>query len=205
MRIIMESLTIFMIHFIKILEYDTKPNDSDAFDYLCAVASQKIDPPSLKPKSLHLDTPVVFYSPLRRSAECLKMERPSRYIPSSLLKEIPFDMKQMCPKEEWLTGKSALVRKRFKDRFIKDQLLMKKEDIFEEVRKILAQCCSAAGTSEVSVVSHSFRMKIIQAFLGTKGRIEEEASLIHGYIHDDRKTFEFGKGFSIAENDLSFL
>lgn len=193
-----------MIRFVKILEYDTKPKDKDTFGYLCAVASQEIDPPTLKPKSLRLDTPVVFHSPLRRAVECLAMREDMRYISISSLKEIPFDMRSMCREEEWLAGKSSLVRRKFKEHFVENQLMMERDDIFEEIRKLLTQLYLFARTSEVSVVSHSFRMKVIEAFIGTMGRIEKEPTLIHEYIHDDRRTFGFGEGFSVSEDDLSF-
>lgn len=194
-----------MIHLIKILEYDRKPNDKDAFDRLCNIASQKIDPPSLRPGSLRLNASVVFYSPLRRSAECLRMERNVLYIPTPLLKEIPFDMREMCSKEEWIREKSALVRRKFRESFMEDRLMEKRGDIFRAAKEFLAQYRSFIKTSDVSAVSHSFRMKILEAFIKTKGRIEEDPSLISLYIHDDEKTFEFGEGFDVGENDILFL
>ncbi len=193
-----------MIHFIKILEYDIRPNDRESFNYIYAVASQEIDPPTLKPNSLFFDTPIVFHSPLRRAVECLKIRDGTRYVPVSLLKEIPFNIRKMCSKEEWFMDGSVLVRRKFKEHFVKNQLMMNRNEILEETKKFLARCYLLSKTSEISVVSHSFRMKIIEAFIRTKGRIEKEPSLIHDYINDGIKTFGFGEGFSVAEDDLSF-
>ncbi len=55
------------------------------------------------------------------------------------------------------------------------------------------------------LISHSFRMKLIEAYIKTDGQIEQKPELIHKYILDDKKTFDFGKGISLNVNKLRRL
>ena len=45
------------------------------------------------------------------------------------------------------------------------------------------------------MISHSFRLKIIEAYLKTQGRIMNDPKLIEKYIKNSKKTFDFGEGF----------
>jgi hypothetical protein len=58
--------------------------------------------------------------------------------------------------------------------------------------------------SPISVVSHSFRLVIIRAFIKTKGHIVDDPFLIYDYMQSGQKTFTFEEKFSFAEEDLSF-
>jgi len=193
-----------MINFIKISEYETKPSDKDVFGYLCDVVSQKIDPPTLKPRSLRSDASIVFHSPLRRAVECLELKGGVRYIPTPSLREIPFDMRLMCSKEEWVFGGSNLIRHKFKEFFVANRLGSSREDIIRETRNFLARCYVLSRLSEITVVSHSFRLKVIEAFIKSQGSLSKDPFLIYEYIKDDEKTFCFESGFSVAENSLAF-
>lgn len=193
-----------MINFIKISEYETKPKNRDVFGYICDVASQKINPSTLKSGSLRFDTPIIFHSPLRRAVECLEVKENVRYFSDVSLREIPFDMSRMCSREEWSVERSKIVRRRFKEFFISDRLLISRNEIIRETRNFLARCYILSKTSGITVVSHSFRLKIFEAFIKSQGGLTQTPSLIYDHIKDDKKTFEFGEGFSVAEEDLSF-
>jgi len=186
-----------MVNFIKVLEYDLKPDDPQVFEYLSSITSQEYDPPSLRAKELYFDSGIVFYSPLRRSIETVSTS--SNVISKSLdsLKEIPFILPKLCTKEEWSEQKSLIVRKRFKEYLIQDKLPISREKLWLEIEDIIKICLEAEEKFNcVNVVSHSFRMKLIEAYIKTKGGIVTKPELVHDYIIDNQKTYDFGTGFS---------
>jgi len=190
------------IEFIKTLKYESKPTNTDVFEYLSALTTQSIDPPSISNTYIHTNAEVVFHSPLRRVVDTLEFKKDIKYIKTDRLSEILFDIKKLCSKEEWQKEKSDIVRKRFKEFFIKDQLPMKRSVIFNEIKSILKDCLSQSESFDIAVVSHSFRLKLIEAFISTEGKIVNNPVLIHKYILDDRKTYEFGTGFIIERKEL---
>ncbi len=194
-----------MIKFIKTLEYETRPENTDVFDYLCDVASQKIDPPTKSMRLFDLESDIVIYSSARRVAETIKINNKTRYIKTSLLKEIPFDLRSLCAKTEWEQGGSAAVRKGFIKAFIDDTLLLPRERIFNEIKKILDFCAKQSTFQEIAVISHSFRLKIFEAFIYTEGDIEKNSCLIKCFIQPEQKTYDFGKGFSVSKKRISSL
>ena len=186
-----------MITFTKILAYELRPLGKDIYEYVAGVASQQIDPPSLQKSGLVPVASVVLYSPLKRALECLSKQSGAEYISMNELAEIPFDLRKMCTEEEWNTQGSVLVRRKFKEMFVTDTLSIPRVQIFREVKAVIAQC-KEYGTKDIQVVSHSFRLKIIQAFIATKGDIEKHPERIGEFIADDVKTFDFGKGFEVV-------
>ena len=186
-----------MIQFIKILRYETKPPSGDVFDYLCGVTTQHIDPPTASFGELMLNADVIFHSNLRRAKECIHIAPSIKYIASSFLNEVPFDLRDICPREEWEHEGSVAVRRKFKQAFIEDGLLIKRSELFREIEMTVAACRREEKTSKVAIVSHSFRLKLIEAFLVTGGDIRENPLLIHRFIHDEKKTYEFGGGFTL--------
>jgi len=191
-----------MITFIKTLPYQLKPKGRDVFEHLSDLGLQKIDPPTLSENPLSITADVIFYSPLKRVADTIKNR--TRAIKKESLREIVFDMKAMCSKEEYQEYKSVIVRKRFKEFFIKDKLPVKREVIFNEIEALLKES-RFSGKKDIAVVSHSFRLKIIEAFIKTKGEVRHKPELIHKYIFDNEKTYPFGGGFSIDSKELDFL
>jgi len=188
-----------MITFIKILEYCLKPAQTDTFDYLAEVTSQRLDPPTLKPEGLPINEGIVLFSPLKRAKDCIKEIKAVRYLELPELKEIPFELKNICAKEEWESEKSTAVRKRFKEAFIADNLSLSREQIFFEIKHLLALVRRCEKEYEnVTLISHSFRLKIIEAYLATGGEIVFKPCLIHDFIFDNEKTYEFGSGFRLS-------
>ena len=186
----------FMVQFVKILEYELNPENEDVFKYLCELTKQVIDPPSKAPGKLELIADVALCSPLRRSVECLKENAEIEYIPMRELREIPFDLEKICSREEMDREGDAIVRRNFKKAFIEDRLLTPRKELFEETKKVLNLCQKLSRQGKtVAVVSHSFRLKLIEAFLNTRGELEKNPKLIENYIFDDKKTYEFGEGF----------
>ncbi len=195
-----------MITFIKTLRYETNPKETDVFEYLTLLGLQKIDPASTANSFLTLDADVIFYSPLKRVATTIRLPKHKKItaVKKDALKEIVFDLEKLCSKQEYQKYKSKIVRRRFKEAFIQDALPVKRAFIFREIKDIL-RLCLIYQEATVAIVSHSFRLKIMEAFIKTKGKIISNPALIHTYIFDDQKTYEFGEGFTIDTKDLQFL
>jgi len=190
------------IKFIKTLAYKIRPENEDVFEYLSALTMQKIDPPSISNTYIQTNAKTVFHSPLKRVIDTLELKRGVKYIRTDELSEILFDIGQLCTRQEWQEKKSDIIRQRFKEFFIKDRLPVKRIQIFDEIRGVLNDCLSQPKSFNVAVISHSFRLKLIEIFIDTKGRITNDPALIHKYISDNQKTYEFGGGFSIKRNIL---
>ena len=173
------------------------PKIGDHFSYVCGVLNQTIDPPTVCPKAIKTSTQVVFYSPLRRSSECLYRADNQSYFVSNNLKEIPFALNRFITEDDWKKEGSALVRRSFKEAFKTDRLDIKRDKLFEEIQSFLS-LCKSLGEKEITAVSHSFRLKIFEAFLSTKSKIVSSPNLIENYIFDGDRTYDFGGGFEIV-------
>ncbi len=194
-----------MITFIKLLKYKTPSENADGFDYAANLGLQKIDPSTEQPRALDAPATIIIHSNMRRVIECVDFRADKKYIPRNELREILFDLRKMCEKGEWEKEKSRAVRREFVNSFIKDTLPIKRAKILEEAKSILSLCYKLSEKKGVSVISHSFRLKVIEAYIGTSGKLESNPSLLGKYIHADKKTFEFGEGFKIDRSVLMDL
>jgi hypothetical protein len=185
-----------MIKFLKILEYELRPNNVNVYDYISAVVSQEIDPPSLKKGELFIDAPLVFCSSLKRAMDCIQNIPTTEYVFMPELKEILFNFKEICSQEEWSNYGSKIVRKKFKKMFQSDSFSVSRKKIFDEIKYVLGEC-KKRKNQNIVIVSHSFRLKLIEAFIKTKGKIEKNPEIIEDFIKDDEKTYNFGSGFEI--------
>jgi len=118
---------------------------------------------------------------------CLKISPEKKYIATDELREIPFPLSKLCTRDEWEEKGSVVVRKRFKEAFIKDSLLVKRTTLFDEIKSVLRLCDAEFASQDIAVVSHSFRLKLFEAFLGTNGKIVRKPELIDRFIKDDEK------------------
>ena len=191
-----------MINFIKTPAYETRSRNEDVFDYLCRLGLQLIDPPPQQPGVLDLSANLVLHSPMRRVKEALALSSKTRFVEMHSLREIPFDLAAFVTREEWGKYGSALIRDRFKEAFIKDQFPIKRTTLIEEIKQVLRRCNDEPVGSNIFVVSHSFRLKIIEAFLKTEGRLADNPELIHKYLKAEEQTYKFCHGFSISNNSL---
>lgn len=193
-----------MIKFIKMLAYDLRnKGDKLDFEWVRNVTLQKEDPESLNPGGLEQikDAEIVFHSPLRRVVQCFPEISGIKMICLNSLREIQFDLREFCTEEEFLEKGSAIVRRQFKDFFIQDKLLIPRNQIFQEVKEVL-KFCVESQVLRIAVVSHSFRLSMIEAFIETGGTIETNPSLVHDFIFDDKKRFNFGEGFTVDRSQI---
>lgn len=201
-HLLLQAPSFIMIHFIKTLRYQRHTQGADGFSYVCALLRQEIDPPSAAQASLLLSTPTVFYSPLRRVRDTIVPETRARYQILDALREIPFDLRTFCSHEDWSQRGSAAVRESFINAFVRDDLLETRRQIFSDARDLLKQIVAASIRGDVTVVSHSFRLKVIEALLRTRGDIEREPALIRHHILPQERTYQFGARFSVSAGEI---
>lgn len=185
-----------MITFYKILSYELRPTGQDVYDYLRALGRQEVDPSSLELGQLHPDAKIVYHSPLRRAIKCLAKDANYRLINDQRLREIPFDLDELCGRSAWEQEGSVAVRRGFVRSFIADTLPVSRQSLGEETRTFLEILDAHSQDEPVAVVSHSFRLKLIQAYLETGDQIEQEPDRLARFISPDKKTFAFGESFS---------
>ena len=184
------------ILFKKTYSYRSSPTNGDSFEYVSKLALQKINPLPDKQNSVSFKQKKVLYSPLRRVEKSLVRNTEDRYVCNEKLKEVIFDIKKMCTRAEYEEGKSKIVRKKCKEFFINDKIPQKRKELFSEIEAVLKEL-RKTHENEVVVLSHSFKLKLFEAYIKTNGEIKKKPELIHKFIHDNKKTFEFGKGFTI--------
>ncbi len=191
------------IHFIKIKKYQLQPLLPEGeFEYISKVLNQTHDPSSLEPKSLKCVESIILHSPLKRCLECMDYSTSAQAIEMSELREIPFDIKGKITEEEWEEKRSDAVREAFVNSFIEDTLMISRKDLKAEIEKVLSMCKKMAKTKNIEVISHSFRLKVIEAYIKTNGRVFNNVQLIREFVPLKQKTYEFGEGFDIKSSDI---
>jgi hypothetical protein len=184
------------ILFKKTCAYQSSPQSGDVFEYVSNLALQKINPDSDQKGAVDFTQKYIFYSPLHRVEQSINKVPGHRYICENSLAEVVFDISKMCTREEYEKQKSTLIRKKFKQFFIEDTLPQKRSELFSEIESILRKI-KETHEEEVVVFSHSFKLKLFEAYIKTKGQIKDKPELIHTFIDDTKKTYEFGESFSI--------
>lgn len=142
-----------------------------------------------------VDTPV-FSSTVKRGCETARVlaniDSKSIYR-TCFLNEIKFDLTKLLTEQEYEKQGSSLVRKRFIEAFINDELLEKRKSIEKRVKLFLLKLDSLPK-GRYLVISHSFYMKIFQIYLNEKDLFFDPGKLRECFDYQQR-TFDFGKGF----------
>lgn len=187
-----------MIQFIKIAPYELHPEDKDTYQYLADLTMGRTDPPSLAPSSLSPDADIILCSPLRRAIECVQTPANAILIPTKELAEVRFNLETLCPRDVWNIHGSASVRKAFVEAFIADTLEETRETILSDIEHLLAECDSYTQAGKTAAcISHSFKMKLIQGYIATKGTLAQHPERVREFIVETEHTFAFGGGFEI--------
>jgi len=187
------------IQFVKTLSYNTKGD----WGYVDGILSQRIDPPSNANASFYFPSgSIVLHSTLRRVTETLGPNRSVHLIEMFELREVPFNLGERASGErEFQEQPSVFVRKRFKESFCSDTLFVSRVRLFAEIRAVLIRALEQKS-GQTAVISHSFRLALIDAFIKTSGEIMTNPRLIHDFIIDDKKTRGFGESFFIVRKDI---
>lgn len=194
-----------MIYFKKIAPYTLKPKDTDVYQYLSDLTMQRIDPPSNKTAYIDVPTKILLHSSLQRAVDSIPGRKDIETTACKALNEVPFNMDAVCGRALWEMDGSVAVREGFIESFIADTLPISRNELFREIHEALQSIQVALKQNEsVTVLSHSFKMKLIEAHIKTKGLIETKPKLIHEYISREEKTYEFLEGFEIPNSALRY-
>lgn len=192
-----------MIKFIKTQPYQLRPPNEDIYMYLTSIGLQIFDPPPLQPQQLVTTASNVYYSPLKRVKESLILQSNTKYIEVAELAEIPFDLHQLCSKKLWEKEGSIAVRREFVKAYVASKLPVATQDLIKQTKDILRILAKYPEETSIEAISHSFRLKLIEAFIDTEGRLEYQPELITYFIHPDQKTFAFGESFEVSKIQIT--
>lgn len=187
------------IKIVKIASYGSNILKLNKYDFYTRSSRQEIDP--------GVDTPISYELQYKKhsykKAYCSELERAiasARYLSKKVvgikeLNEIKFDLKKLLSREEYMKYGSKLVRERFVNAFIEDNLLEPRKSVMTRVDKLIDRF-SKSIDDEFVCVSHSFFMKVLEASIDGCD-LSRSPELIRGYIDVDQKTYKFGEGFII--------
>lgn len=191
-----------MIYFRKILEYDPTFNGRyDEYGGYSKITLQEADPVIITNQSYKLDIPEnifkpIFSSPLRRAKQTANKYFQTEEIDIlNDLREIKFDMHKLLSESEYQKERSNLVRERFIEAFINDELAENRQNIEARVNSVLKKLRKLEPNNYL-VISHSFFLKIMECYLIEK-ELFKNPTLIKDHFNPLKKTFEFGKGFDV--------
>lgn len=181
------------VFFRKTTEYDLKYDDNNRFLYLISLGLQKVDPAPLHVFHNLQKVDLIFCSNLSRAKDSLPLCLKNIFLYKEL-KEVIFNIEDFCSEKEFYKLGSYIIRKKFKEYFIKDKLPISREKIFIEIEKVLQDLCNTSAKS-ILVISHSFRLKVFEAYIKTNGEIKKKPYLINKFITNKEKTYNFEEGF----------
>ncbi len=142
----------------------------------------------------------IFSSSLKRgyqSAEAFREHyKDKKIVKTELLNEIKFDLKKLVSEKEFEQEGSKLVRKRFIEAFIKDDLSEKRSEIQKRMDDFMKIFSNREGAT-VLAISHSFFMKILEIYLKDKKLFENPEILLKEF-DPMQKTYGFGTGFEFV-------
>jgi len=174
------------ITFRKISRYAVPKTSTRVADLLIG----ELDPPSLRNEPRVTDTPTLCSTALRArmSITGLKINYTDR------LEEIKFDpVKILGLKSN--TINSQQVREAFIRGWISNQLAKSRQQIIQDTIWVIKQ---AKHYPHCLVISHTFRLTIIRAYLIEGGCLLQEPKLIHKYIQPENKLLAFDQEFSYS-------
>jgi|SRR3989344_8656224 len=135
----------------------------------------------------------IFASDLRRGKETARLYRSSgiEFLPE--LREVKFSLKNLMTKKEYEVHGSDLVRQRFVEAYVDNDLAEKRQNIKDRVVSVLKRL-KRLPEGEYLLVSHSFFMKILEIYI-SKGDVFKKTDLLKKYLNPLKKTYNFQEGF----------
>src|SRR3989338_7882359 len=121
------------IYFRKTTTYDLGKGTQDVFEYLQKIGLQTIDPKPLTQFQSFQDATIIFCSSLSRVKDSLPLHTSYKIHELDELREVLFNLKLLCTEEEFTKEGSIIIRRKFKEFFIKDQLPVTRKLLFSEI------------------------------------------------------------------------
>lgn len=190
----------------KIFPYDPTFNGKySKYDGYKLIALQKNSPNinkiiNIEPIELNS---LIFTSPLKRAEETAgsisKKLKLNSIVIVKELSEVLFDLQNLVSKDEYEKFGSALVRKRFIEAFISDELEESRGKLEKRIKKLLKKI-ERLPDGNYLLISHSFFMKILQVYL-KENKLFLEPEILRKEFNYRKKTFDFGKGFDFQMKD----
>lgn len=183
---------------IKTLPYDPRQDeDQDMFSGYCCVTLQKFDPCILEQALAHkTKSEAAFVSSARRAQDTARAQGYTKLQETTLLNEVLFDLESLLTKEEFVRSGSSIVRERFVQAFVANRLLEPRAQLKARVRAVV-QLAKGAEEQVVTCFSHSFFMKLVEAYVKTGGRVFDEPELLAKFMPPSQPTYPYGKGVTL--------
>lgn len=193
-----------MITFTKIAKYDTGKNALNQYEYICKLLDQSINPPSLEPKSIDCRAyNAILCSPLIRAMESIMSSDTQPIVYREELREIAFDFRKMTSENDYASCGSNAVRASFCEAFSEDRLNLSLQEIEKQIRTLFKQIVNLQDS--VIIVTHSFRMVIIESFIKTSGNLFKKPDRIYEFVNIEKKLYEFKGNFIVPKSSIADL
>ena len=140
---------------------------------------------------------VVYCSPALRAIQTARVLAPkARMVIEEDLREIGFDLGELLSKTEYEKQGSNLVRKRFIEAFVEDNLGESRRQIGKRIERVLGKI-SRLDEEKILVVSHSFLLKVVESLLKEE-TIFSNPHLLDSLFNYQKRTFCPGEGFEVC-------
>lgn len=189
----MKTLTL-----IKTLPYDPRQSeDQDMFSGFRCVTLQEFDPGILQQVLAHkTKSGVAFVSSARRAQDTARAQGYTKLQETTLFNEVLFDLESLLTEKEFEQSGSSIVRERFVEAFVANRLLEPRPLLKARVRAVV-QLAQGAEEQVVTCFSHSFFMKLVEAYVKTGGRVFDEPELLAKFMPPRQPTYPYGKGVTL--------
>ena len=185
-----------MVFICKTLKYDPKLNINDSLYYgYRLVGMQKYDPNIIaKNNNILVNKNNAVCSTSKRTIQTAQYFGFMSIKTIPILNEIKFDLGKLLTEKEFNKYGSSLVRTRFIEAFISNDLNEKRQNIQNRINLLIDYIKNNEFTT---YFSHSFFMKILQAYIESKYQLFESPEILYHFIDANKPTYEYGKGFVI--------
>lgn len=194
------------IYIMKIAPYDPVVKGLTKYDSLKQLTMHDHDPgidPArsreyIKKFKLDFSSDLIICSDLKRARETIGLLLEEKILNIDIaieysqdLREIKFDLEELCSLEEYLEKGSDIVRGRFLGAFIDDRLAEKRYKIKERIDKIIELMRTVSSEKEnILLVSHTFFLKIFQIYL-LHPDIFENPQILRDYVDPNKRIMDF--------------
>jgi broad specificity phosphatase PhoE len=188
----------------KIFPYDpTYGGKHTKYKGYALITKQKLSPGISSTMKLLLPSKInvpVYCSTLNRARQTAtiisKSQKVNKIQKLPELNEILFSLESLLTGRDYEKYGSDLVRQRFIDAFIKDELMESRSSVKARMERLLSKL-EKLPNGNYLLISHSFFMKLLQIFL-KHNDLFDNPKLLRDNFDYRKKTFNFGEGFNFT-------